>query len=185
LCFAFNLCRRQLAAAFLFIYIYMVTKYLGVQPQLLITRFLGIEIRITGGKTLFGDQSQLRNCYITGIRLWDGEKSINTGSTDIIEGPQFMFLTLQKNSDQVLQNMPLNWLVQPLDGTPPVPFLPQIVDWSQSFVTSYDGGNLNKLLSLGITYIDPSKPTETLVNPFQLQTVIPNNGTTQARTAKR
>jgi hypothetical protein len=167
----------------------MVTTYAGFQPNLLFTRFLGIEARVTGTKTLFGDQSQLRNCYIVGVRCWDGERSINTGSSDILEVPITCFLTLQRQSDQVFQNIPLNWLIQPVNSGTQIPaFVPQIIDWSQSFITNYDASNLNKILSLGITYIDPDKPTPTLYNPFQLQTKYPNiikDGTAQARASKR
>lgn len=139
----------------------------------LIRRYTSIEVIILQqGQTQIPDQTQLRGCFIDGIVVLPKIISLYsavTGKSTVATNADLsaMTLSLQRASDNVIQNIPMlalnpytsydntigNTLLREL-------FLPQYIDFNQSSIymaTTPSNTTVGVTVSLGIYYYNPNK----------------------------
>jgi len=133
-----------------------------------IRRFMAIEITITAkGQTQIPDQTQLRNCYMDSVTILPpniAAVSAVSGSSNIALETDLknMTLSLLRASDNVMQDMPM-LMLNPFNDGGSTPnqftrenFIPQLIDWNQSFI--YLGATPSSspiIVSLGVYYYNP------------------------------
>ena len=140
-----------------------------------VRRFMAIEIIVNNqGQTNIPDQTQLRGCVIDSVTVLSPivcAVSPVTNSTNVATETDLknMTISLLRASDNVLQNIPMlmlnpftNYNGSAASQMMRELFLPQYIDWNQSFIKLGAAPSSTPIvISLGVYYYNPSLPIKT------------------------